>query len=141
MKKETITKQKTKDSKEELKKKPIIYTHIKKSKDIPKWWHIRKGCFWCKDPLLSFKEKVLRSCDNCAKKSLDGFDDIAHGKIKEGKDKVINTLFDNDLEQTQKAHVRIDNALNKKRKTIVKMAKNKGISEEDAIAAIKQLKA
>lgn len=108
---------------------------------IPKFWSIRKGCFWCRDPLLSVKEKVLRSCNGCARKSLEGFDNISHGKIKEGKDKVINTLWNNNIEQAEKASKRIDEALNKKQRTIVKMARKKGISEQDAIAAIKQLKA
>jgi len=114
---------------------------MNKIKDkIPKNWGVRKGCFWCRGPLLTMKEKVLRTCNVCAQKSLDGFDDIAHGKLKQGKDKVMDAVWHNPTDRAV-MDKKVDIVMNKKQKRIVKEAKKKGISEEEALEAIKQLKA
>lgn len=102
---------------------------------------IRKGCKWCTGPLITFKEKVLRTCDDCARKALDAGTSFSKGKINEGKDAMVNIMFGRTGLDKEDIKRKTEAVLNKKQKTIVQMAKKKGISEADAIAAIKQLKA
>jgi len=112
---------------------------MKKDK-IKKKQSIRKGCIWCRGPLLTFKEKVLRSCDNCARKTLEAGTEFSKGNIKQGKDKVFDVMYGNTGLDKEEVDKKVDQTLSKQQRTIVKLAKKKGISEEDAIQAIKQLK-
>jgi len=99
-----------------------------KKKEIPKGYSFRHGCFWCKQPLLTMKEKILRSCNVCAKDTLGSFNKMADGKIKEGlteiKDKVFGTSKESNEEKIMKF------ALKKKRSKIEKKLRKKGLTEE-----------
>lgn len=97
---------------------------------------IRKGCFWCGNELLSFKEKVTRACDTCAKDTLKGANKIKEGKVKEGIDqmKAVATARFGGKEILD---AKIKAATTRKQKKIIKKAKKKGISEEEALEAIK----
>jgi len=109
--------------------------------NVKKKTSIRKGCIWCRSPLITFKEKVLRSCDNCARKTLAAGTDFSQGKTKEGKDKVFEVMYGNSSLDKDEVDKKVEQTLSKRQRTIVKLAKKKGISEEDALQAMKQLKA
>lgn len=97
-----------------------------------------KFCNWCKGPLVTFKEKFTRTCDTCARDTKDAANDMAHGRFKEGKDKIKNVFVG------KVGHIEdecINKAMNKKQKTIVKLLKKQGVSEEEALQGIKDLKA
>jgi len=110
---------------------------VKKDK-IPKNYSFRHGCFWCKMPLKSFKEKVTRSCDACARKTLNSFDKIAKGKIKEGFKEVKETVFGSSAHDQAVGEAKIKAALNKKREKIKKKLRGKGLSEFDIEESLKK---
>ncbi len=117
-------------------------TIINKIKDkIPKSWAIRKGCFWCRGPLITVKEKILRTCDSCARSTLDASTSFSKGNIKEGKEKMVDVMFGKTTLDKEDIHDKANKTINKRHRTIVKMARKKGISEDEALKAIQQLKA
>lgn len=109
-----------------------------KSKEIPKNHSIRKGCFFCYKPLLTFKEKVLRSCTECAKNTLNGFDKMSQGKVKEGFKDVKNVVFGHNKESKQIAEAQMKKALKTKRKKIIKDLKKKGLEENQIEKELKK---
>ncbi|GAH18344.1 unnamed protein product [marine sediment metagenome] len=76
------------------------------------------------------KEKILRSCDNCAKETLQGFNKMSDGKVKEGFSDVKNTVFGKDELAKQSGQALMKTALNNKRGKIEKKLRKKGLTEE-----------
>lgn len=101
-----------------------------KIKKIPRSWSPRKGCFFCRGPLNTPKEKILRSCNGCAKETLEGFNKMSDGKIKEGFSDVKKIVFGQSKQAKQIGEHQMKAALNKRRKKIEKKLRKKGMTEE-----------
>lgn len=109
-----------------------------KLKQIPKKYSIRKGCFFCRGELKTLKEKILRSCDNCAKGTLKSFDKIAQGKVKEGFKDVKKMVFGENKQAQETGEALIKTALVKKRKKIEKKLRRKRLSKDEIKEGLKQ---
>jgi len=109
----------------------------KLKKKIPKTWSIRKGCFFCGKKLETTKEKILRSCNNCAKGTLKGFDKMSTGKVKEGFSDVQSVILGKDEQGKKVMKAQMNQALKKKRKNIEKKLRKKGLSEEEIQEGLK----
>lgn len=109
---------------------------MNKEKDIKKH-NIRKGCFYCSGPLNSFKEKVLRSCNDCASKALEGFDKMAHGKVKEGFNQVLETA---NLKLKKDTKDIMKKTMKDKEKKIKKKLRKKGLTEEQINSGLDKFK-
>ena len=90
-------------------------------------WSIRKGCFRCGRPLTNFKERVTRTCETCAKKALDGFQQMSEGKVKDGFKTVTTGYSDQEKEEINNT---IDNVLAGKRRRVEKVMRKKGYTDE-----------
>lgn len=100
-----------------------------KTEKPPKWWSIRKGCFFCRRPLATPKEKILRSCNICAKGTLDGFNKMSDGKIKEGFGDVQNIIYGQSQQARQTGETQMKAALDRRRNKIEKKLRKKGLTE------------
>ena len=89
---------------------------------------IRKGCLRCGVKLITFKEKVTRTCSSCARKALEGFDKMAAGKVKEGFKQVVEGKTPGEVEAIKST---VKEVLGSKRKKLIKALKKKGLTEEE----------
>lgn len=90
-------------------------------------WSIRKGCYHCRQPLNTFKEKITRTCSVCAGRALEGFQEMSEGHFKSGFKKVIG-------DKTPAQEALIKSSLKRglsKRKSLEKRLRRKGLSEEE----------
>lgn len=107
------------------------WTTIKEQlKNIPKNYSSRHGCFWCKAPLPTMKEKILRACNNCGKDTIQAFDKMATGNIKEGFTDVKKIIFGQSEQLKQTGQNLIKTAVTKRRKQIEKRLHKKGLTPE-----------
>ena len=91
----------------------------------------------CKVKLITFKEKVSRTCTSCALSALDGFDKMATGNIKEGFNQVLKGKSE---EQKAATAAVVKNVLSKKEKRLTKALKRKGLSEEEIEEGLKRFR-
>lgn len=109
--------------------------------NLKKYWPIRKGCMRCRSELLTGKEKFTRTCNRCAEKALEGFQDMSEGNFRSGFKKVIMASnIDSDKESVVKSTVK--NVMSKKRrlveKKVLKQCKKEGLNEEEAKEYLKR---
>ncbi len=104
-----------------------------KKKKLP---DVRKGCKFCKQPLRTFKERALRICDECAKETLTSFNKISEGKIKEGYNEIKDKVFGTDINKKKLMDAKVGKTISNKDKKIIRMAKKRGISEEQTKASL-----
>jgi len=97
-------------------------------------WSIRKGCFHCGSPLLSFKEKATRTCNSCASRALDGFQEMSEGKFKSGFKKVIG---DKSVAEQSSVKSALKKGLSR-RKSLEKRLRRKGLSEEEIKSGLEE---
>lgn len=93
-------------------------------------WPIRKGCMHCSAKLIKLREKISRTCDKCGLEAREGFQKMSEGKFKEGFQKVTDTLFNGEPKKVEDTKKTIKIGLEKKRKTIEKKLRKKGIDQE-----------
>jgi predicted nucleic acid-binding Zn-ribbon protein len=103
---------------------------------------IRKGCQRCGGQLITFKEKVLRTCNNCAADALDGFQLMSEGKVKEGFKTV---LQGKSIAESRAVKEKINQGLSKNNnkrleKALNKAAKKNGLTKEQIDAGLQTLK-
>lgn len=99
-------------------------------------WSIRKGCIQCGSPLTTSKEKITRTCNYCANKALEGFQDMSEGKFKEGFNKVLSTNKGIDSIKEGIIRDRMNRSLTKRRKKLEKHLRKKGLSEDEIISGL-----
>lgn len=106
-------------------------------------WSIRKGCMHCRMPLTSWKEKVLRTCKNCASGAREAFEKMGSGKFKEGKEDLIDVMAGKEAIDKDKASQAIDitarAALSKRQNKIRSRLKKKGLTEEEIEQGLKEI--
>ena len=96
---------------------------------------IRKGCLRCGVKLLTFKEKVSRTCSSCARTALEGFDKMAAGKVKEGFKQVVEGKTPGEVEAVKST---IKGVLSNKRKKLIKALRKKGLTEEEILEGLEK---
>jgi hypothetical protein len=106
--------------------------------EIPKKYSSRNGCFWCKAELKSMKEKVLRTCKNCATETRQGFDKMSKGQVREGFQDIQKIIYGENNKAKQTGEYLIKNALTKRRKKIEKKLRRKGLDEKQITEGLKQ---
>ena len=92
---------------------------------------LRKGCQHCNNKLETIKEKITRTCTMCARKALEGFDRMSKGEFKEGMNDVLRVMHLVSEKDKEIVKGQMKAALTKKRKTIYRKLKKKGLTEEE----------
>lgn len=89
-------------------------------------------CLQCKGPLITRKEKIIRTCDKCARLAKQGFEKMGQGKFKEGISDVLDVRLGkgNSIEKDILKE-KMRKGLSRKRQKIIKKLKKQGLTDQE----------